>query len=274
MVATEGRASVGKRFCGHCGAAIPAVPGPCSACGAVEWVAPPLDVQPPRSPESQAAYHTRFALLLLAVGVVASLLPVGAIIGDGLVLVGGVIMIMSSAPFGGAHKRNATVGLGLAFGAAVGSALSALVFVLAIPAMPTTSSQVPGWVQSLEASLSLALLVAMAFATVSGFGLLLITYSLQDRVGRMCLWLALALGASINVALYVLVTQGLGTLFAEAAAGQGLDVGLLGAILSQLGWFTYLGIIPNALFAGCYFLADTRIRRGVIPVAGSPTSSA
>ncbi len=266
-----GGPSVGTRFCGQCGAPIPAVPGPCPACGAVEW-ALPAQAARQRSDEAQQVYQTRLALLLLAVGVVASLLPVAAIVGDILVLTGGVLLILSSQPFGPAHRRDVVLGLALTFGGAVASGLAAVFFSLTAPAPPSAGSQVAAWAQALEANLSAALLVTMFLATVSALGLVLLTYALQDRTGRMCLWLAFLLGIAIDVALFVVVYQGLAALVSEAQAGGGLDYTLFAGIFSEIGWFAYLGILPNALFAGCYFLADTRIRRGVIPAAPATPS--
>lgn len=251
---------------------MPAVPGPCPSCGAVEWA------EPPGSPvaadaDARLVDRTRLGLLLLAVGVVASLLPVGAILGDLLVLVGGLLLVTSSAPFGPTHRRNATLGLVLGFGGGIGAAAAAVVLPLSLPPLPTASSQVPAWVQSVETSVSVSLATTLLLGIVSALGLVLITYSLQDRAGRVCLWLALGLGVALSAALYVFILQALQTLLAEAMAGQGLDAALLAATFSELGWFAYLGIIPNALFAGSFFLADTRIRRGFIPATGPRSPS-
>ncbi len=251
---------------------MPAVPGPCPTCGAVEW-AVPVESGTSRSPEAQRIDQTRLGLLLLAVGVVAVFLPVGGVVGAFLVLLGGILLVLSSAPFGRAHRRNATFGVALAFAAAVASDLTTVLFSLAAPTPPTAASQVATWAQALEASLATALLVTIVLATISAFGLLLVSYSLQDRTGRTCLWLAFLLGIAIDVALFVAVYQGLAALLSEAQAGGGLDYALFSAVFSEAGWFTYLGILPNALFAGCYFLADTRIRRGVIPEAPATPSS-
>ncbi len=213
------------------------------------------------------ALRTRLALLLIAIGVVVQLAPAGPFLATASLLAGGILLIVSSQPFGRAHFRHATVGLVLA----VGGLLGGFVYVLALPFVltpaPTTSSQLPAWIQSVEAALSQSLLAAALAASVSALGLVLLTYSLQDRVGRVCLWLGLGLVIAVNLLEYFVLNQGLTTLLNEASSGGGLDVALLNTIATQLTWFEYLSLIPQAVFAGCYFLAETRIRRGLVPAA-------
>lgn len=265
MAATPESPNVGTRFCGKCGAAILAVPGPCPACGAVEWAPPPVAELAAKSERDEDVFRTRVGLLLLAVGVVMSLLPLAGIVGDGLILVSGIVLIRAGQPFGRSHRRNALLGLVLALGGAAGTLAVVFLFPLAIPPAPQHPSQYAAWARGLKDAFSASLLAAAFLGAVSALGLVLLTYSLQERRGRTFLWLAFALAIGLNLTLYLAVSQEFGALVDQAAAGNGINLGLLDAILSQTTEFTYLALIPNVLFAGCYFLADVRIRRGAIP---------
>ena len=256
----------GARTCGRCGATIFAASGPCPACGDPGPMLPALPYPGNESPESRDLYRTRLGLLLLAVGVVASLLPVGSLVGDVLVLIGGLFLIQASRPFGQAHTRNAKVGLVLAFAGGLAAYYVTVAFPLALATPPSSVAQLPSWIRSVEAAFSVAVLLVILFVGVGNLGLLLITYSLQDRVGRLCLWSALGLGVGLGLALYVFVTQEFDLLLTQVAAGQPPNAAILDAIASQLNLYSYLEVIPPTLFTGCYFLADVRIRRGTIPV--------
>lgn len=251
-------------FCGQCGASLPPGREPCPVCGRPR--PPPVQVPiPAASAESKDIYRTRLALLILAVGVVASVLTVGAIVGEFLILLAGALLITAGQPFGRAHARYAMAGILLALVGGAASLFIALVLPLTFPPPPSSSAQLPAWAQGVEAAFSSTLLLLAGASAVSGFGLVLVTYALQDRVGKACLWTALTLGVGLQLALYFVVTQEFSTLLSGIASGQGLDVALLNTLVAQLTSFTYLQIIPQALFAASYFLADTRIRHGAIP---------
>lgn len=257
------------RFCGRCGVPLPVGAERCPACGETTSPLGPGGAVAAPSRTADPTVRTRIALLVLAVAVVAELLPFGAVLGLGLLLVGGSLLVLSSDPFGRAHRRSATFGVVLAAAGLAGGFLTAAFFPLVVPPPPQTSGQVPAWIQAFESSLAQAMLTAALFAATSAVGLVLLTYVLQDRTGKACLWIALGLVVAINLLAYLVFNQEMGTLLAEAATGRGLDSALLDAIASQLNQLNYLAIIPQAVFAGCFFLADTRVRRGIVPAARS-----
>lgn len=76
-----------------------------------------------------------------------------------------------------------------------------------------------------------------------------------------------------RAALYAVVTQEFSTLLSGIASGQGVDVTSLNTIAAQRTSFTLREIIPQALFAASYTLAETLIRRGAIPVGPIPPAS-
>ncbi len=259
--------------CGHCGAGLPAGTVRCPACGHPIAAPPPGPAAATSAPVSDPVFRTRISLLLIAIGVVVQLAPAGPLLATAFLLLGGSLLIASSEPFGDRHARNATVGLVLAIAGLLGGYVYALAFPLAIAAAPASPALLPGWIQSLEAALSQALLVAAAFASVSALGLVLVTYSLQDRTGRLCLWAACGLVVAVNLLAYWVLSQEMTTLLNEASAGQGLDAALLNTIATQLTQFAYLTLVPQAVFAACYFLADARIRRGLVPTPPAGTSA-
>lgn len=186
--------------------------------------------------------RTKTGLLLIVIGFLMAWIPFVGIIGGFLEFIGAILVILGRHAFGSSHARNVmwsiiifVVGI-----VAVAVAAVAIVFSSIASSFPYNTTS-PNFPQNFGTSFatSFAILIILGSA-VFGLAEVLFTYALQNKNGRMLLWLGYVsaiVAGSVNFLLFY---------------GN--------PYLSSLP-----SIVPAILFGYAYYLARERIVRGEIP---------
>ena len=210
----------------------------------------PMRPAPPSMERMRDIDRTTTGIALLLVGALLGWIPfiIIAAIGGILSIAGAILLFLGRNTFGRTYADNVIVGTGLLIVGflgtivlVIGSFRSSLAF--AIGATPPEA-----FLEALKDSLSGVFLLG----AVAGLAAVLLTYGLQRRDGRILLWLAYGLNLLLSFASVWFVTQA-PTLEAFLALERPL---LLVGVL---------GLVPAALFAGAYYRAYVRVRRGDLP---------
>jgi len=268
----------GFQFCTNCGSALPAAPmSPAAAYpGAVPVPAYVYGPPPWEMERRKQIDRTKTGILILLVGTLMAWIPVTSIpliqvVGYLLLLIGAILVILGRRAFGPAHSRHVIVSLALFIGGIVGGFVIGLWFYLALLSISaTTPAEVAATVRSLVITVLVGTLVITAVSSVSS---ILLTYSLQNQIGRVLLFAGYGANLAVEIAVFVFVIPVLDDLVALIAAGGVVDPVAVVNLQNQAATLGLLAVIPSAIYAAANYIAWSRINRGEIPAlpgAGPP----
>ena len=217
--------------------------------------------------------------MLLIIGALLQPVPYITYIGSILVLIGAILVILGRKAFGPDHSRNAiwsiiifVVGIAIViigFFAFVFEVISATVATRNGTVISTTPIS-----QALASSFQTLLVASAIGGAVGGIAIVLFTYAIQNRNGRIILWTAYASSIAISVTAAIIISQAVSDAVSQSFAGGLYNPGPLQNLQNQLQAFGLLGLIPAALYSAAMYLVWTRISRGELPAASAPASQA
>jgi len=257
-------------FCVNCGSALSAGAGGAPAAGAPMY--------PPAMPGLPSAWdaerrkqvdRTKTGVLLLLVGTLIGWLPFIGIVGSLLVLVGAILVILGRKAFGATHSRNVVLSIVLFI---LGIIIVAVATVILIAA--TVASFIPGNPPS-QAAITSAftnfLIILVVGAIVGGLASVFFTFAIQNKTGRMLLLGGYVASIALQIAIFVLVSQAIGSFVAAMFPGGTYDPAAAAAasatFSARVQSLSYLSVIPALLYAGAYYLVWNRINKGEIPAS-------
>ncbi len=257
-------------FCANCGSALSAGAGGAPAAGAPMY--------PPAMPGLPSAWEadrrnqigrTKTGVLLLLVGTLIGWLPFIGIVGSILVLVGAILVILGRKAFGATHSRNVVLSIVLFI---LGIIIVAVATVILIAA--TVASFIPGNPPS-QAAITSAftnfLIILVVGAIVGGLASVFFTFAIQNKTGRMLLLGGYVASIALQIAIFVLVSQAIGSFVAAMFPGGTYDPAAAAAasatFSARVQSLSYLSVIPALLYAGAYYLVWNRINKGEIPAS-------
>ncbi len=251
----------GEVFCGTCGTPLGFEP---TAGSVLPLVGPDEGARR----VTQLVSRAEVGLLLLIGAALTSWVPAIVWVGGLLGIAGAALLLAGREPFGAAHTRNVAVALFLVIGAGVGVDLIRMSLDTAVAsAVQLGPAAAP---RAIFAAFQDFLFLSVIVSFVSGLGYVLLAYALEDTVGRLALATALALLVFLNVAIYVAVMGQLGPALNAAFSSTSPNPGPLQDLVAQVDAYGLLALVPDALYAGAFFLAWSRIRRGEIPARPAP----
>ena len=260
----------GTMFCVNCGSALSTGAGGAPAAGAPMY--------PPAMPGLPSAWdaerrkqvdRTKTGVLLLLVGTLIGWLPFIGIVGSLLVLVGAILVILGRKAFGATHSRNVVLSIVLFI---LGIIIVAVATVILIAA--TVASFIPGNPPS-QAAITSAftnfLIILVVGAIVGGLASVFFTFAIQNKTGRMLLLGGYVASIALQIAIFVLVSQAIGSFVAAMFPGGTYDPAAAAAasatFSARVQSLSYLSVIPALLYAGAYYLVWNRINKGEIPAS-------
>ncbi len=265
----------GAQFCAKCGNALSAAPGgsgPSMAPGA------PYGAQPYGYTASvwelekrKQIDRTRTGLLVLLIGIIVGSLPAVGIIGVILIIIGAILVILGRKAFGPEHARNVMISILIFFVGIVIVIAAGLVFVAAIVSAYTTNRSNPAAAaDSVRVAFNNLLILVIVGAAISGIAYILFTYAIQNRMGRMVLFIAYAVGVAVQIAVYALISPAVSDAVARSVVGGTFDPAPFRDLQARAQILGLLGIIPSAIYAFAYYLVWSRVSRGEIPAPTAP----
>lgn len=245
--------AAGSAFCASCGyplatstpvpqqapGGVPAYPGPAPAASPT-WY-PQYETPYYEGERRRGIDRTKTGLLLLAIGFFLGWIPFVGIVGGLLELIGAIMVILGRHTFGKEHSRNVLWAIiifiiGIVAGVAV-------VFVIIFSTISTNLRNFNQTSQTFRPSIFpstaffTGILIGIAIAQLS---VVLLTYALQKRNGRILLWLGYAAVIASSLVNFFVLSGNV----------------LLSAIPS---------LVPSLLFGYAYNLARKRIESGEMP---------
>lgn len=210
----------------------------------------PAEVPPSAAERTRDVERTSAGIAFLIAGVLLAWAPLllVALTGWVLSISGAVLIYFGRATFERSHADNVIVGMGLLIVGVLGGIVLLLGYAEATQLAPVRGAP-PGALFAAFQDYSTGVFLLGA---VTGLAAVLLTYRLQPRDGRVLLWLAYGLSLFLAV---------MGTWLVLRTPPSGTDP-TLPPLLSLIA---VLGIAPAALFAGAYFIAWSRVRRGDVP---------
>ncbi len=219
---------------------------------------------------------TKIGLLLLFIGILMGWVPYIGFVGLLLIVIGGFFVIFGRKPFGPLHSRYVMVSLFLVIAAIVAEiALSVILFALFIGQFASGGPPDPSAVLQAFGGFVDAYLIGTAVASsVVALAALLLTYSLQQRLGRYFLWAGLVANVAVQVVRFFVIRALFATLLSGGFPPTPVNPFALSLLSSQAIAVTLLGGIPAALNGAAYYLVWSRVNHGEIPVpqAGQPSA--
>jgi hypothetical protein len=184
--------------------------------------------------------------LLLIIGLllapVLSQISNAVYVADSFAIAGVILVILGRRVFGPRHSRLVLRAANIyAFGF-VGGIFNAALFVLSLPGSSLVSA--------LDA-FNLFIVGSSILSTAIGVAILLLTYALQNHIGKMLLWA----GFSSSIAL-----EGLALFIVEGELARGVSDFFY--VQSQLQFLSLLGLVPGAISAVAFYLLRERIQTG------------
>jgi hypothetical protein len=217
---------------------------------------------------------TKMGLLLLLIGILHGRVPNVGIVGLLLIVIGGFFVIFGRTPFGPLHSRNVMISLFLVIAGIVAEIALFVIFIaLLIGQFASGGTTNPSAILQAAGGLIDAYLIGTAVASsVIAFAALILTYSLQQRLGQYLLWVGLAANVAVQVVRFLVIRAFYASLSSGGFPTTTVNTFALSLFTSQAIAVTLLGGIPAVLNGAAYYLAWNRVNHGEIPVppAGQP----
>jgi hypothetical protein len=184
--------------------------------------------------------------LLLIIGLllapVLSPIPNAIYVADTLMIAGVIMAILGRKVFGHKHSRLVVRAANIYVFGFVAGIFNAVLFVLSLPGSSLVSA--------LDA-FELFVVGSIVVGVVVGVAILLLTYALQNQVGRIFLWAGLSSSIAFKAIIFYVVegelTRGVSDFF---------------YIQSQLQFLSLLGLGPAAITSTAFYLVRARIQTG------------
>jgi hypothetical protein len=264
-------------FCVNCGSALSAgtgAGGPPAAPmypGAMPGLPSPWDAE-----RRKQIGRTKTGVLLLLVGTLIGWLPYIGVLGFVLVFVGAILVILGRKAFGASHSRNVILSIVLVILGIIITVAAGVVLLLA-----TVSSFIPGNAPTpaaITSAFNNFLIILVVGTIVTGLASVFFTFAIQNQTGRMLLLGAYVANIAIQIAIFVIVSQAVGTFVAAMFPNGNYSPGAAGIAAADFSarvqTIGYLSAIPALLYAAAYYLVWNRINKGEIPASTAPPSMA
>lgn len=219
---------------------------------------------------------TKTGLLLAIVGIILSAVPFVPYVGPILIIIAIVLIWIGRTPFGERHSSFVKGAIALIILGVIIIYTAAVVVSSALDqALLTFTGQtlVPQSVISIFEWLLVAIVVT---DIVIGVAYVLLTFDLQERSGRLELYLAfvvqLAVAILISYVIGGVLVAGSSVTITSLSTGT-IDVSQIRNLQTQLQYLELAGLIPAGLFADAYYRVYSRINDGDLPERPKPLSS-
>lgn len=230
--------------------------------------------------ESKAIERANRGVGLLIVGALLAWIPVIGGIGIAVAGVGAAFLVIGRGPFRFEHLRFVVIGIGLAGAALLVALLTTFILSSTIVAALATTSATAGVTEALESAFGTMLLGGIGVAALLGLAATLWTYDLQDRKGKILLWVSLAANVLVAIGVFALVSGDVSGAVALAFEDGTYDPVPIDQLRSQVSFLGSLTFFPAMLYSWAYLRARSRIEDRKVPrpreeaAAPEPQSSA
>jgi hypothetical protein len=205
--------------------------------------------------------RTKLGLGLILVGTLLGWIPIVALAGGILGLVGLVLLFTGRRSFGPVHSRNVVLSVGLLILGIIGSVALAVGFVMAITLVFRSGSPMNDLLLAFDAFvIGLILLIG-----ITSLAAVLLSYDLQAESGRALLWT----GYGVNLAVVVAA----GVVFINSArdvVGAAYTERVVQQVVASSTTLEILSVFPSIIYAAAFYLAWRRIDQGEIPAPPPP----
>src|SRR5205814_5046831 len=161
--------------------------------------------------------RTKTGVLLLLIGTLIGWLPVIGIVGAILIFVGAILVILGRKAFGAAHSRNVFLSIVLVILGIIITVVAGVILVFA-----TISSIIPGNAPTpaaITSTFNNFLIILVVGTIVTGLASVFFTYAIQNQTGRMLLLGGYVARIVLQIAIFVVVSQAVGTFVAAMFPG-------------------------------------------------------
>jgi hypothetical protein len=208
--------------------------------------------------------RTKNGLLLLIGALFLGPLPYLMYIGVILGIIGIILVIISRDSFGRSHSSYVLlsvvvycVGLIIAF-------IVGALFTASIISAASTASQV-AIQQGLISAFNDLVVGVLLSGAVLGIAYVIFPYALQNRTGRILLYIAFATQLAVSILVVnILIVQVTGAVNQSFSNGT-FNPSPLRSLQGQQQFLQLLGLIPSAIYAIAYYNAYSRINKGEVP---------
>src|SRR6266480_3413908 len=118
------------------------------------------------------------------------------------------------------------------------------------------------------------LIILVIGTIVTGLASVFFTYAIQNQTGRMLLLGGYAANIVLQIAIFVVLSQAVGTFVDAMFPGGTYSPGAAGIaaadFAARVQTLGYLSAIPALIYAGAYYLVWNRINKGEIPASTTP----
>src|SRR5256885_986002 len=216
--------------------------------------------------------RTKTGVLLLLIGTLIGWIPYIGIIGFLLVFVGAILVILGRRAFGTAHARNVVVSIFLVI---LGIIITVVAGVILSPAtFSSFTPETPPPPAAITSAFNNFLIILVVGTIVSGLASVFFTYAIQNQTGRMLLLGGYVASIAIQIAIFVIVSQAVGTfvtaMFPNGTYNPGAAAIAAAEFSARVQTIGYLSAIPALLYAAAYYLVWNRINKGEIPASTAP----
>jgi len=215
--------------------------------------------------EMTAIGRTKNGLLLLAVSGLLAPIPILNYIGGLLAIVGAVLMILGRGAFGDAHSRNVVLSVFIYIIGLVIVFIVAVSFALTISSIELSGASGASAAAAISSSFNDLLTGAIVVGAVLGFAIVLFTYAIQSRTGRILLLAGYVSSLLIALLVFSIIGPQLSTVVSNSIASRSVDRSGIDALQSGIQFLGLLNFIPGIIYAVAYYLLWERIDMGDIP---------
>ncbi len=213
--------------------------------------------------------RTKTGLLLLLIGVIVGIIPIIGIVGLVLAVVGTILVILGRRAFGDKHSTYVLVSVGVYIFGFIIVFFVGLIFVFSIASAATPGTSQSTIVQAITSALNSLIIGVIIGGAITGFSYVLLTYAIQNQVGRILLWIAYGISLALEVTIFLIITPQISSALNASIANGSFDSAPINALRAQISSLGILNLIPYGLYAIAYYLAYSRVNRGEIPARSS-----
>ncbi len=209
--------------------------------------------------------RSKTGLLLLLVGTVMTAIPLIGFIGTILAAIGALLVILGRRAFGDKHSKYVLFSVGTYCFGFIVVVLVAIIFAFSIAAAASTATSPSQLIPIVNSALNSFLIGVIIGGAITSISFLLITYAIQNQIGRILLWVAYGVSLALEVAIFLIITPQITSALNASIANGTYSSGPIDALRGQISSLGILNLIPYALFATAYYLVYSRVNRGEIP---------
>lgn len=200
--------------------------------------------------------RTETGLLLCIIGFALSWIPYIQYLGLLLIFIGLILLILGRDAFSQRHGAFVILGFILLI------ATFALSFILAFSLFFSLLANL-GSTSGVESAFKSFLIEVLAVSIIGGMYQVLVAYEISDHYGKILLISAFVIAAAIPIGLTAIILPQVNHVLSQSLSGG--NPAQLAALESQLNVYRLLDAIPGLMFAYAYYLARSRIVKGIIP---------